>query len=194
MTEESLFERALNTPEAVREALLERECSGNSALLARVKALLPAHLASDNFLSPATIDSEEAGEGAANSPKRTQTIRDNTGAVGEFIAGKYKLLQRIGEGGMGSAWMADQVEPVKRRVAVKKAAWDDYPDICFAAPFRWIPSVNRVNPDRVQRWVAADITPGNAGQAILERLSSTFKYFRWSRPGLYGSFEELTAL
>src|SRR5262245_1221890 len=38
---------------------------------------------------------------------------------GILIAGKYKLLQRIGEGGMGSVWMADQLEPVKRRVAIK---------------------------------------------------------------------------
>src|SRR5919198_588746 len=39
--------------------------------------------------------------------------------AGTVIAGKYKLLQPIGEGGMGSVWMADQTEPVKRRVAVK---------------------------------------------------------------------------
>src|SRR5262249_45063851 len=40
-------------------------------------------------------------------------------APGTIIAGKYKLLQKIGEGGMGSVWMADQLEPVKRRVALK---------------------------------------------------------------------------
>ncbi len=39
--------------------------------------------------------------------------------AGALIVGKYKLLQQIGEGGMGSVWMADQTEPVKRRVAVK---------------------------------------------------------------------------
>src|SRR6267142_1266517 len=47
-------------------------------------------------------------------------------AVGSVIAGKYKLLQEIGEGGMGSVFMADQTHPVKRRVAVKviKAGMD----------------------------------------------------------------------
>ena len=35
------------------------------------------------------------------------------------IAGRYKLLQQIGEGGMGTVWMAEQTEPVKRRVALK---------------------------------------------------------------------------
>ena len=46
--------------------------------------------------------------------------------VGSVIAGKYKLLQEIGEGGMGSVYMADQIHPVKRRVAVKviKAGMD----------------------------------------------------------------------
>ena len=39
--------------------------------------------------------------------------------AGTIIAGKYKLLQQIGEGGMGTIWMADQTAPVKRRVAVK---------------------------------------------------------------------------
>ena len=40
-------------------------------------------------------------------------------AAGTLIAGRYKLLQQIGEGGMGTVWMADQTEPVRRRVAVK---------------------------------------------------------------------------
>src|SRR5207237_5452942 len=44
--------------------------------------------------------------------------RPNAGP-GVVVAGKYKLLQQIGEGGMGSVWMADQTDPVKRRVALK---------------------------------------------------------------------------
>jgi eukaryotic-like serine/threonine-protein kinase len=47
------------------------------------------------------------------------TVRFATEAAGMVVAGRYKLLQQIGEGGMGSVWMADQTEPVKRRVAVK---------------------------------------------------------------------------
>src|SRR5262249_34002111 len=42
-----------------------------------------------------------------------------TETAGTIIAGRYKLLQQIGEGGMGTVWMAEQTEPVKRRVAVK---------------------------------------------------------------------------
>src|SRR5262249_38710719 len=40
-------------------------------------------------------------------------------SAGAVIAGRYKLLQQIGEGGMGTVWMAEQTEPVRRRVAVK---------------------------------------------------------------------------
>ena len=50
---------------------------------------------------------------------------------GIIIAGRYKLLEAIGEGGMGSVWVAEQSQPVKRKVALKlikagidsKASW-----------------------------------------------------------------------
>ena len=40
-------------------------------------------------------------------------------APGSVVGGKYKLLEPVGEGGMGAVWMAQQIEPVKRLVAVK---------------------------------------------------------------------------
>jgi len=45
---------------------------------------------------------------------------------GMLLDGRYKLLENIGEGGMGSVWVADQLKPVKRRVAIKliKAGMD----------------------------------------------------------------------
>ncbi len=46
--------------------------------------------------------------------------------AGTLIAGRYKLIENIGEGGMGSVWVAEQKEPVKRKVAIKliKAGMD----------------------------------------------------------------------
>src|SRR5262249_31089048 len=58
------------------------------------------------------------GGGNANADK-TDDLVPSKEQPGRIIAGRYKLLQQIGEGGMGSVWMADQTEPVKRRVAVK---------------------------------------------------------------------------
>src|SRR5262245_41361340 len=101
MSEESLFELALNTPETDRAVLLDRECAGDLNLRRRMEALLAAHAAPRILVEPTL--SEAAAVGAA----------------GVVIAGKYKLLQLIGEGGMGAVWMANQTEPVNRRVAVK---------------------------------------------------------------------------
>jgi tetratricopeptide (TPR) repeat protein len=110
MTEESLFELALNTPESERAALLDREC-GDAGLRARVEALLAAHKAPEPWLA-----SPAEPTGPHQTPAEPQSPAACAGAV---IANRYKLLQQIGEGGMGSVWMAEQTEPVKRRVAVK---------------------------------------------------------------------------
>src|SRR5205814_10642757 len=57
-----------------------------------------------------------APAGAAGAPPAEAGDAERPGAV---IAGRYKLLEAIGEGGMGRVWMAKQTEPVKRLVAVK---------------------------------------------------------------------------
>ncbi|MFN0019048.1 MAG: protein kinase domain-containing protein [Pirellulaceae bacterium] len=110
MTEESLFDLALNTPAAERGAMMDRECAGKPELRQRVEALLRADAQPEDVLP------------AQPMLDRTETfapVRGGSERPGVVIAGKYKLLQQIGEGGMGSVWMADQTEPVKRRVAVK---------------------------------------------------------------------------
>src|SRR5262249_14549085 len=98
---ESLFTAAvaLASP-AERAAFLDRECAGDAALRDRVEALLLDRPGKST-----------AGLTADHVPSSEQP--------GTIVAGRYKLLQQIGEGGMGSVWMADQTEPVKRRVAVK---------------------------------------------------------------------------
>jgi len=113
----SLFLAAsdVNDPVA-RAAYLNRECGRDAELLARVEALLRAN--DDSPLPPA----EAAGVApthVATLPPQTEDFGDPHAVSGTIVAGKYKLLQQIGEGGMGTVWMADQTEPVKRRVAVK---------------------------------------------------------------------------
>jgi len=98
-----------------RAALLDRECGGDAELRARVEALLRA-----NDAAPLpTVDSADGQPG-------TEDYADPTAHVGAILAGKYKLIEEIGEGGMGSVFMAQQTEPVKRAVAVKviKAGMD----------------------------------------------------------------------
>jgi hypothetical protein len=102
LPEESIFAQALEIPSASgRAAFLDRACGHNPALRAEVEALLRAHEQSGDLLDlpeplpPTTPLPGHEGPG---------TVLD-----------KYKLLEPIGEGGMGTVWMAEQTEPIKRR-------------------------------------------------------------------------------
>jgi hypothetical protein len=104
-----LFLEALELePGPARQDFLAKACGGDAELQAKVTALLESHLP-DNFLeAPA-----EAALGAA--ALRTSEVLERPG---DFI-GRYKLLEKIGEGGMGVVYMAEQEQPVRRRVALK---------------------------------------------------------------------------
>ncbi|MEO8350858.1 MAG: serine/threonine-protein kinase, partial [Chthoniobacteraceae bacterium] len=107
--EDELFAAAIVLPPEERAAHLEAACGDDLALLARVKALLAGH-ESAGFM---------AGGGAAASPEMEAVFaRLKPEEVGEMI-GNYKLREEIGEGGFGTVWVADQEQPVRRRVALK---------------------------------------------------------------------------
>ncbi len=104
----------LSEPTARRE-LLDRECAGDDPLRQRVTALLGAHAAAKGFGDKASRDAFEV------------TIDSSIGMhSGSMVDGRYKLIEAIGEGGMGTVWLAEQKEPVKRKVAIKliKAGMD----------------------------------------------------------------------
>ncbi|CAG0989428.1 partial Serine/threonine-protein kinase PknA, partial [Gammaproteobacteria bacterium] len=109
--EETLFQAALPLAGADRAAFLDRECAGDPALRARLEALLAAHD------QPDTLFGTEAG---ASRPticlEPAHDLSDDW--VGQTI-GRYKLREKIGEGGCGVVYVAEQTEPVRRRVAVK---------------------------------------------------------------------------
>jgi serine/threonine protein kinase len=116
MNEESLFAKAVELPEAERAAFLDRECP-DPALRARVEALLAADAAPQGPLdAPADRTRTFEDPNATGSYRPAPTSEE---AEGGIIAGRYKLRQKIGEGGMGTVWLADQIEPIKRKVAVK---------------------------------------------------------------------------
>jgi serine/threonine protein kinase len=109
---EAVFFAALDRKPEERAAYLDQACAGDADLRARVERLLAAHPNVGGFLEPASTDAHEPAA--------------PTEGVGAVVAGKYKLVEAIGEGGMGSVFMAQQTEPVKRTVAVKviKAGMD----------------------------------------------------------------------
>src|SRR3954449_2182035 len=98
-----LFEAALELPSGEREAFLVQAGSGDPDLLGRVRALLHAAENGADFLTP-----------VAPSPPTAAALEK----PGDRI-GRYKLLEQIGEGGCGIVYMAEQEEPVRRRVALK---------------------------------------------------------------------------
>jgi eukaryotic-like serine/threonine-protein kinase len=117
---ESLFAATLQKPPAERAAYMDQACENEPALRDRVEALLRAQAAAGSFLeNPAA---ESATTGALQDAAETASSREAPGA----LIGPYKLIEQIGEGGMGTVWMAQQTEPVKRLVAVKliKAGMD----------------------------------------------------------------------
>ncbi|HEV2394356.1 MAG TPA: protein kinase [Verrucomicrobiae bacterium] len=101
---EALFSRAIEFRPEERAAFLAGACGQDAALLARVGALLQAHEASEGILLEQPRK-EPGGTLGGEKP-------------GDRI-GRYKLLQQIGEGGCGVVYMAEQAEPVRRRVAIK---------------------------------------------------------------------------
>src|SRR5437764_604777 len=104
-----LFLKALALPlDGERQAYLDAACADDTALRAEVDALLEAIAQAGDFLdSPAAV------------PGATVDLPTAGAAVPGTMIGPYKLLQQIGEGGMGVVWMAEQTQPVQRKVALK---------------------------------------------------------------------------
>ena len=108
---EDIFVRALELPPEERGSFLDAECGDDASLRTEVEEWLSDAERADTFFAELT-------RGASGVPSPS-------GHPGEWV-GPYKLLQKIGEGGFGVVWMAEQETPIRRRVAVKviKAGMD----------------------------------------------------------------------
>jgi WD40 repeat protein len=113
---EAIFFAALEREPAERTVYLDEACGGDADLRRRVEKMLAAQSQARSFLEqPAatsvTVDLPSAAEGPGT------------------VIGPYKLLERIGEGGFGVVFLAEQAEPVRRKVALKvlKAGMDTRP-------------------------------------------------------------------
>src|SRR5215472_1913870 len=102
-----VFTEALRLPRAERAAYLDGACGNDAKLRRQVEALLEANASVGAFLEDLPQVSAQSRTAVSAGEKPGDRI------------GHYKLLQQIGEGGCGVVFMAEQEEPVRRRVALK---------------------------------------------------------------------------
>jgi tetratricopeptide (TPR) repeat protein len=120
---EELYHAALEREEGGRAAFLEQACEGDEALRRRVESLLAHDVqASSSFLEePAlkmaakALAEDQNGQATSGGHPPVLSLLASEGTVID----RYHLLQEIGQGGMGEVWLAEQKEPVRRRVALK---------------------------------------------------------------------------
>ena len=107
-SEKEVFFEAIEkaTPEE-RAAFLDEACGQDPVLRRRVEDLLGKHFQQDGFMN------EPAVEGSLAAPSDSSSESPGT------VIGRYKLREKIGEGGCGVVYVAEQTEPVRRRVALK---------------------------------------------------------------------------
>jgi serine/threonine protein kinase/lipopolysaccharide biosynthesis regulator YciM len=117
MIEESLFAAALERPTAAdRRAFLREACAGDEALRQRLERLLAAHERTLGILDQPAVPPGSLGDTDGSPLGREIHHGPRAGTV---VAGRYKLLEEIGTGGMGTVWVAEQTQPVRRKVALK---------------------------------------------------------------------------
>lgn len=107
MNIETLFEEALARPAPERAGFLDEACEGRNDLRAELEALIAASEKPEHVLDKSPLARAMGTVTALVTPASCESI------------GPYRLLEVIGEGGMGTVWMAEQSEPVRRRVALK---------------------------------------------------------------------------
>ena len=123
--EESLFDATRQLAgSAARRAFLDQNCAGQPAMRERVESLLSAETDADQFFTVASAATGEVAQHLVVEQEKSEAAQksDDGSMLSEGLGtriGNYKLLQKIGEGGCGVVYMAEQEKPIRRRVALK---------------------------------------------------------------------------
>ncbi|HWX22821.1 MAG TPA: WD40 repeat domain-containing serine/threonine-protein kinase [Candidatus Binatia bacterium] len=118
--EAAVFSAARRVPAGQRAAYLDQACAGDAGLRQRVEELIRANEEAGGFLQELAPEAQQPPD-AAVPPSPGATLRRTIAGsekAGDRI-GRYKLLEPIGEGGCGIVYLAEQAEPIRRKVALK---------------------------------------------------------------------------
>jgi serine/threonine-protein kinase len=120
MREREIFMAALQRENPQdRRAYLEQACGPDAGLWDRVQALLGAFDRAGSFLQEPAVELGATGAFIPSRENGTQAMDSSPLEGPGTVIGPYKLLEQIGEGGMGVVYMAEQTKPVRRKVALK---------------------------------------------------------------------------
>ena len=108
MNEQTVFVEAMDLTANERSSFLDKVCAGHPELRARVERLFNAHDAAAEFMEQPAVSLETQWK-----PVRCELFPAGT------MVDSYRIIELIGEGGFGTVFLAEQVEPVRRNVALK---------------------------------------------------------------------------
>ena len=122
----AIFDEAAEiVDDGARRDYLDRACAGDESVRLKVDGLLRAYADAGSFLEQPAADAELTEGFTPADGQRTPAEPRPIGEGPGSRIGPYKLLQPLGEGGMGAVYMAEQEHPVRRRVALRSSslAW-----------------------------------------------------------------------
>lgn len=119
MSERDIFLKAIDLSVENRRAFLEEACGTDAELRHKVEALFAAHEHAGNFLSQPAMEVTGVFSHGENGSVLKRIESDDNHLLGTVLADRYKLLEQIGLGGMGTVYVAEQSQPVRRKVAIK---------------------------------------------------------------------------
>jgi len=111
----ALFHEALELDSTARSALLRDKCQDAETRAEVERLLAESEQSTMSFSRPALGNFSIE----ATAPSAGSTASMDSGETAGAVIGRHHLLQKIGEGGMGEVWQAEQTEPIRRRVAIK---------------------------------------------------------------------------